>query len=70
MIDTQSVDTERQGSPGRGRDPSKQVTGRKRHVIVDTLGLLLAVFVHPANEHDKQMAPPVLNRLLRKVVSR
>jgi putative transposase len=67
IIDTQSVDTERQGGPGRGRDPNKQVTGRKRHVIVDTLGLLLAVVVHPANENDAQSAPPVLKQLLGKV---
>jgi putative transposase len=61
---TQSVDTERQGGPGRGRDPNKQVTGRKRHVIVDTLGLLLAVVVHPANENDAQSATSVLKQLL------
>lgn len=67
VIDTQSVDTARQGGPQRGRDPSKKVTGRKRHVIVDTLGLLLAVVVHPANEHDSQSAPSVLKRLLGKV---
>ena len=67
VIDTQSVDTERQGGPGRGQDPNKQVTGRKRHVIVDTLGLLLAVLVHPANEDDAQSAPPVLKQLLGKV---
>jgi putative transposase len=67
VIDTQSVDTERQAGPGRGRDPKKKVTGRKRHVIVDTLGLLLAVVVHPANEHDSQTAPSVLKQLLGKV---
>ncbi|MCS3937076.1 putative transposase [Salinibacter ruber] len=67
VIDTQSVDTERQGGPGRGRDPNKKVTGRKRHVIVDTLGLLLAVVVHPANENDAQSAPSVLEQLLGKV---
>jgi len=67
VIDTQSVDTARQGGPGRGRDPSKQVTGRKRHVIVDTLGLLLAVVVHPANESDGQAAPSALRQMLGKV---
>jgi putative transposase len=67
VIDTQSVATERQGGPSRGRDPNKQVSGRKRHVIVDTLGLLLAVVVHPANENDGQSAPFVLKRLLGKV---
>ena len=63
VIDTQSVETGRQGGLGRGRDPNKQVTGRKRHVIVDTLGLLLAVVVHPANEADSQKAPSVLKQL-------
>ncbi|PEN10351.1 DDE transposase [Longibacter salinarum] len=67
VIDTQSVNTERQAGPARGRDPSKHVTGRKRHVIVDTLGFLLAVVVHPANEHDGQQAPTVLQQLLGKV---
>ncbi|MCS3636009.1 putative transposase [Salinibacter ruber] len=62
--DTQSVDTERQGGPDRGRDPNKQVTGRKRHVIARALGLLLAVVVHSANENDAQSAPSVLGRLL------
>jgi putative transposase len=64
VIDTQSARAERQAGPGRGRDPKKKVTGRKRHVIVDTLGLLLAVVVHPANEHDSQTAPSVLKQLL------
>ena len=36
-------------------------------MIVDTLGLLLAVLVHPANEDDAQSAPPVLKQLLGKV---
>ncbi|WP_103030544.1 transposase [Salinibacter altiplanensis] len=63
-MDTQSACAERQGGVGRGRDPNKQVTGRKRHVIVDTLGLLLAVVVHPANENDTHSAPPVLKQLL------
>ena len=67
VIDTQSARAERQGGPSRGRDPSKQVTGRKRHVIVDTLGLLLAVAVHPANKNDAQSAPSVLKQLFGKV---
>ena len=67
VIDTQSARAERQAGPGRGQDPNKKVKGRKRHVIVDTLGLLLAVVVHPANENDGQAAPSVLKRLLGKV---
>jgi Transposase and inactivated derivatives len=69
--DTQSARAERQGGPGRGRDPNKQVTGRKRHVIACALGLLLAVVVHPANEvvhpaneNDAQSAPSVPGQLL------
>ncbi len=65
--DTQSARAERQGGPGRGRDPNKQVTGRKRHVIARALGLLLAVVVHPANKNDAQSAPSVLKQLLGKV---
>ncbi|MCS3665775.1 putative transposase [Salinibacter ruber] len=65
--DTQSARAERQGGPDRGRDPNKQVTGRKRHVIARALGLLLAVVVHPANENDAQSAPSVLKQLLGKV---
>ncbi len=64
VIDTQSARAERQGGPGRGRDPNKKVTGRKRHVMVLAEGLLLAVVVHPANEDDGQSAPPVLEQLL------
>ncbi|WP_423816428.1 transposase [Salinibacter ruber] len=64
VIDTQSVDTERQAGPRRGRDPNKQVTGRKRHVIARALGFLLAVVVHSANENDSQAAPSVLKRIL------
>ncbi|WP_423816436.1 transposase [Salinibacter ruber] len=62
--DTQSARAERQGGPSRGRDPSKQVTGRKRHVIVLAEGLLLAVVVHPASTNGAQSAPSVLGQLL------
>jgi putative transposase len=67
VVDTQSVSTTRQGGPGRGRDPNKQVKGRKRHVITDTLGLLLGVLVHPANQSDGQCLPHLLKRILGKV---
>src|SRR3970040_2191602 len=40
----------------RGYDAGKKVTGRKRHVVVDTLGLLLFVLVHPANLQDRDGA--------------
>ena len=38
--------------------------GRKRHIVVDTQGLLLAVAVHPANIQDRDGAKLVLSRLL------
>jgi putative transposase len=40
------------------------VTGRKRHIAVDTLGLLLAVVVHTANIQDRDGAQLVLSKLL------
>jgi len=43
--------------------------GRKRHIIVDTLGLLLAVVVHAANEHDSKSATKVI-QLLRDRLNR
>src|SRR5207247_5123302 len=51
---------ERQGRAKRGAlldpqgfDAGKKITGRKRHILVDTLGLLLSVAVHPANIQDR-----------------
>ena len=48
----------------RGYDAGQRVTGRKRHIVVDTLGLLLAVVVHPANVQDRDGARLVLVHLL------
>jgi transposase len=50
------------GGP-RGYDAAKKVKGRKRHIAVDSLGLLLAVAVHPANVQDRDGAALVLARL-------
>jgi putative transposase len=50
----------------RGYDAGKQVKGRKRHILVDTLGLVLAVVVHAANIPDCQGAKLVLARLKHK----
>jgi len=53
IIDSQSVKTTERGGP-HGYDGGKKVNGRKRHLLVDTMGLLLKVVVHAANLQDRE----------------
>lgn len=54
-------------TPGvRGYDAGKKVNGRKRHILVDTLGLLLMVVVHAANIQDRDGAKLVLSKVKGK----
>ena len=62
-IDSQSVKTTRSGAEQRGVDGGKKIKGRKRHIITDTLGLLLEVVVHAANIHDSKAGEKVISRL-------
>jgi putative transposase len=53
IVDSQSVRTTGVGGNERGFDPAKKVEGRKRHLLVDTMGLVLQARVHNAKVPDE-----------------
>ncbi|MFJ3402267.1 IS5 family transposase [Streptomyces microflavus] len=64
IIDAQSVRASASvPASSSGYDGGKKVPGRKRHIVTDTLGLLLAVAVTAANVGDRDAAAPLLRRL-------
>lgn len=62
IIDSQSVKTTGVGGTDIGFDGGKRIKGRKRHVLVDTEGLLMTVIVHSARTADNKGAKEVFTQ--------
>ncbi len=60
IVDSQSVKTTGVGGEERGFDPGKKVKGRKRHLLVDTQGLVMKAKVHSAGVFDRDGVKPLL----------
>ena len=66
IMDSRSTKTTQHVDKERGVDGNKKVKGRKDQVVVDTLGLPMAVSVHQANIHDSKGAESALEKLAHK----
>ena len=66
-IDSQSTKTTEVGGKERGKDAHKKVNGRKRHIIVDTLGNLWATFVNAASSDDRASIKEAFAKLPQEV---
>jgi hypothetical protein len=68
MINTQSIKAVEAGGEC-GYDAGKKIHGRKRHILVDTVGNLLEVVVHAAGIEDYHGAKPLLLKLIETISS-
>ena len=66
IIDSQSVKSSTLAGEQRGYDVAKAIKGRKRHLVVDTLGLVLIVIVQAASVQDREGAKSVLTLLQQR----
>ncbi len=66
VIDSQAVKGTGAGGPERGYDGAKRLAGRKRHLLVDTGGLVLGAHVHAASLHDRDGARRLLTDELKR----
>ncbi|MGH7489744.1 MAG: IS5 family transposase, partial [bacterium] len=65
IIDSQSVKTTDQAGAQRGYDAGKKIKGRKRHIAVDTLGLILGLVITSAAVQDRDGAKPLLQQIVK-----
>ena len=66
IIDSQSVKTGAEAHEMVGFDAGKRIKGRKRHLVTDTLGLMLRVEIHSAGIQDRDGAALVFDRITRR----
>ena len=70
VIDSQAVRGTGVDGPERGYDGAKRLSGRKRHLLVDTGGLVLGAHVHAASLHDRDGAQFLLTGELKEELPR
>ncbi len=63
IIDAQSVKNTLVSSEDKGFDAGKKIKGIKRHIITDTLGMILAVVIQSASTQDRSGAPSVIKKM-------